>query len=285
MAFSEQLTNDIKTQTKKNAVLQRKLDRELDKESKRYRKWAAKDLKQGNDPITIIAEGDSWGRYVIGKALPFYISKLMGLEILNLSSPGDETRDMMAPKQRKRLVRELKRGPAPGKKYKFMFFSGGGNDLTGSDRFHKWLNPFKSSMSVNDVLNQTTIDAALLLVKLDYQELIGIRDKHSPKTHLLFHGYDFAIPTGKGVCGKGPWLRPGLEIRKVPEAMHADVVKAFLIQFNDMLKDLAQKHGKISVIQSQGTLAPNEWANELHPKNVGFKKIARKFVNEIKALS
>ena len=285
MDISKGLYSNIKSQARKNAVIQRRLEREIDKNCEQYHSWATKEVEKGNEPVTIIAEGDSWGRYIVGKALVFYIGKILGVNILNLSSPGDEAKDMMATKQRKRLIRELVKGPAPGRKYQFMFFSGGGNDLVGSDRFHKWLHPYQDGMTAEQVLNQQTVDAALLLLKLDYEELIRIRDSESPQTHLLFHSYDFAIPDGRGVCGKGPWLQPGLEMRGVPEYLRHDVVIAFLQRFDGMLNELATQYNNISVIDSQGTLAANEWANELHPKNGGFKKIAQKFVARINDLS
>jgi hypothetical protein len=45
---------------------------------------------------------------------------------------------------------------------------------------------------------------------------IALRDKLSPGTHLVFQGYDFAIPDGQRICGYGPWLKPTFDLHKFP---------------------------------------------------------------------
>jgi hypothetical protein len=40
---------------------------------------------------------------------------------------------------------------------------------------------------------------------------------------------------------------------------------------------IAKRHGNIIVFETQGTLKYSEWANEPHPRNVEFKKIAKLF--------
>ena len=37
------------------------------------------------------------------------------------------------------------------------------------------------------------------------------------------------------------------------------------------------------MVDTQGVLVPSDWANELHPKSEGFKKIAAKFASELQA--
>ncbi len=49
-----------------------------------------------------------------------------------------------------------------------------------------------------------------------YEDLIGLRDSLSPNTRLFFHGYDFAIPDGRGICHLGPWLKPTFDLRGFP---------------------------------------------------------------------
>jgi hypothetical protein len=198
-------------------------------------------------------------------------------EVLNLAWPGDEVRDMLSPKQRKRLVRELKRGPARRRKYDAFLFSGGGNDLLGDGRFRLWLNDYEAGMSVADVINQPALKNILDYLVERYEEIIAIRDENSPTTRLYIHSYDFAQPTGKPVCGRGPWLKPALDLRKVPTAMQADVVAHFLRQFDRRLKKLANRATNVELVSTQGTLTRDEWANEIHPTASGFRKIANRF--------
>lgn len=114
------------------------------------------------------------------------LEKLLNINIQNLASPGDEAREMLSPKQLTRLAKLLKRGPTKGWKYDCMLFSGGGNDLIGKDQFHKWLNPYKKGMTAMEVLNQTAIKGAFIVLEESYIELIEIRDANSPKTHGIY---------------------------------------------------------------------------------------------------
>lgn len=56
------------------------------------------------------------------------------------------------------------------------------------------------------------------------------------------------------------------------------ILAVFMDRFNDRLAALALDRPHVHYLDLRGTL-PEEglWANELHPTNVGFKLIARKF--------
>ena len=279
MDYSKRLKNDLKANRKRQIRIEARTDKEVQKFCAKYRQWVTKERKaRGKPPVTIIAEGDSWFRYPAGLGVVSQLENLLRVEILNLASHGDETGDMLSIKQKKRLIRELKSGPARRMKYDYLLFSGGGNDLVGIDRFHKWLHPYRKGMTAKQVINHKALDMAFSLIELNYNELIGIRDTHSPKTQLVFHSYDRSIPNGKGVCGLGPWLKPGLVERKVPtEVLRREVVEVFLGEFAKLLNKIAAKNKNITVVDTQGTLIDSEWHNELHPRNVGFRKIAKLF--------
>jgi hypothetical protein len=277
MDYSTRLKNDIKSQRRREIRLEARTNKQLDKFCDGYHSWIADERKAKRAPKTILAEGDSWFRYPAGLGVISQLENLLGIEILNLASPGDETGDMLSIRQKRRLIRELKHGPARRMKYDYLLFSGGGNDLVGIDRFHKWLNPYVKGMTASQVINPKALKVAFGMLELNYNELIELRDKHSPATKLVFHSYDLAIPDGRGVCGKGPWMKPGLVERKVPAKLRREVVAVFLKEFDNLLRKIAVKHKGIIVIKTQGTLIDSEWANELHPRNKGFKKIAKLF--------
>ena len=281
MELSQATKTAVKEKIKKEVTAEIKLEREMEKSCEKYHQWYKSSLARGEKPLSIIAEGDSWYRYIVGKGVIHYLENLLRLNILNLAYPGDEVKDMLTLKQKKRLIKELKKGPAPRRKYDYFLFSGGGNDLVGADRFHKCLHDYETGMTAEEVLNRDTLVIAFDNLRLGYEELISIRDENSPNTKLICHAYDFAIPDGRRVCGRGPWLKPGLDFRKVPKILRRDVVKLFLVEFEKLLKKIARSHDNITVVNTQGTLEDNEWANELHPTNPGFKKIAQVFVPEI----
>ena len=166
-------------------------------------------------------------RYPLGRAVISQLEALLRVEILNLAAHGDETGDMLSIKQKERLINELRRGPAKGVKFDALLFSGGGNDLVGKDRFHKWLHPYRKGMSTDKLINTKALNTVFAMITLNFEELISIRDQYSPKTKILLNAYDFATPDGRKACWLGPWMRPGLKIRKIPKSLRAKVVKYF----------------------------------------------------------
>lgn len=283
MEYSKNLQTLIKNQVTAQAKLNSRIEKEIDKRCEVYRKWYSQQLKLKKRPIAIIAEGDSWMQYLAGTDVVHELSYLLNTEILNLAWPGHEIREIIMPQQIKKLTKELKKGPAIRKKYDYFLFSGGGNDLVGKEIFYLWLHPYKKGMQAKDVINKQILKTKFNAIKYGYEEIIKIRDKYSPKTHMLLNAYDFAIPNGSKLgCWYGPWLKPGLETKKIPLRMRKEVVKLFLMEFNKLLKRIARKHKLVTVVKTQGTITNDRhWVNELHPGKRGFTAIARKFQEAI----
>ena len=282
----QSLLRATKANIRSNLAYERRVDRDIEMRIETYRghiRAVFAQAARGERPRCILAEGDSWFRYVVGKSALFYVDARPRNEVLNLASPGDEVRDMMTPKQIKRLKRELKRGPSRNRKYDAFLFSGGGNDLLGQGRFRIWLKDYRNGMSAKDVINKSALNVIIRYLEDRYEEIIGFRNDLSPKTKMYLHSYDFAQPNGKGVCGTGPWLQPGLIERSVPAAIRADVVAEFLKVFARMLKRIQRNNQGVTVVDTQGTLRPDEWANEIHPKNSGFKKIGTKIAIQVES--
>jgi hypothetical protein len=148
-----------------------------------------------------------------------------------------------------------------------------------------WIGDYDPAIPPAGHILQARFDAALALVRAGYEDLIALRDQLSPTTHLVFQGYDFAIPDGRGICGFGPWLKPTFDLRKFPTlAARQAVVKAMLQQFAAMLTSLVGPN--VTFINGQGALAPqtSSWHNELHPAKAGFEKFADLFQQELKVL-
>jgi hypothetical protein len=162
---------------------------------------------------------------------------------------------------------------------------GGGNDIVG-DPMTLWVRDHAAGKSAAQLLHGERFDTALALVRAGYEDLIALRDRVSPSTHLRFHTCDFAIPNGRGICGKGPWLRPTFVARGYPDTeIRFQVVQEMLRRFATMLKSLAQP-GSITGIDGQGLLPPGtgSWHNELHPSKRGFLAFADRFRDELRRL-
>jgi hypothetical protein len=150
-----------------------------------------------------------------------------------------------------------------------------------------WIRDWRSGQPATALLHQPRFDTALALVRAGYEDLIALRDELSPATRLVFHGYDFAIPDGRGICNKGPWMKPAFDLHRFPDLASAfGVVKVMLRQFAAMLDDLAAGHPFVTVVKTQGKLAenPGAWHNELHPQKAGFNTFAGMFYDTLKGL-
>lgn len=244
-------------------------------------------LRAGGAPLQIFAEGDSWFDYPI----PFHgdviarLEDLVGVPILNLAKAGDEVRYMLGTEERRILTEQFTAGCPAGGPWDAMLFSGGGNDIVGNP-LALWLREFDPSRPPGEQIDQPRFDAALTLVRAGYEDLIRLRDDLSPDTHLFFHAYDFAIPDGRGVCSHGPWLKPSLDLRGVPDLPAGTaIVKELLLQFARMLEELTLAHPrKVSFVNTQNTLpaVKGSWHNELHPSKRGFKDVAQVFHRSLK---
>jgi hypothetical protein len=239
-------------------------------------------------PLRVFAEGDSWFDYpaIFGGGLVPRLEDSLGVPILNLAKAGDESRYMLGVEQRQLIARYLREGCPDGTPWELMLFSGGGNDIV-SNPLALWLRDFNANVPAQQLLHGPRYTSVLALVRAAYEDLIELRDLFSPQTHLAFHGYDFAIPDGRGICHLGPWLKPAFDLHGFPADLVASslVVREMLEQFAAMLKAL-QSHPRVTFIDAQGTLAPlpSSWHNEMHPSKVGFNQIADVFHLQIKAL-
>jgi hypothetical protein len=239
-------------------------------------------------PLQILAEGDSWFDYPVplfgGGVIP-RLERLLGVPILNLAKAGDEVRFMLGVEERKILSHQLQQGNPAGGPWDVLLFSGGGNDIV-DNPMALWIRDFDPQLPAAAHLIQPRFDAALALVRAGYEDAIAFRDRFSPKTHLVFHTYDFAIPDGRGICFQGPWLRPAFDSHGFPKTgtVARDVVRTMLTQFAAMLAGLETDN--VTVINGQGTLSPvpASWHNELHPSSTGFDKFAKLFRTKLKAL-
>jgi hypothetical protein len=246
----------------------------------------------GDEPIPLImvADGDSWYDYPLPPIVcTDVIDSLASMgkltpRILKLAHYGDATTALLGVTKRDRLTTALS-DPANGP-VDAILFSGGGNDLVG-DQFRFWINNAGDVDSlVANAVNDALLDDIFGVVEGAYVDLIGIRDALAKDAVLLFHAYDFAIPTGIGACPfVGPWLLPSLKDRGwTDEGTGAAIVKDILSRFRARLEGICAAHKNVFLVPTQGTLQPGQWANELHPTQDGFHAIAQKFLATLRSV-
>jgi hypothetical protein len=245
--------------------------------------------KISNRPLVMLAQGDSWFDYPLtGNGLPLtdtdVIAQLrrigdMPPTILNLAHYGEAaTTEMSLPKQ-ERMISVLS-DPSNwlNGKPDAILISAGGNDIAG-EQFCIFLD-FNDGHSTG--LNQPRFDKALGMVEACYLDLFALRDRIAPGVPIFGHCYDFPIPNGAHPACAGPWLKPSLDFCNWSVAQGTTIARAALSAFHDMLKRLeSSPYNRFHVIETQGVLAPSDWANELHPDPAGFQKIAQKFADAL----
>lgn len=248
------------------------------------RRVAAKALaaRVGGDPLNIFAEGDSWFDYPLSRDTIGWIQRggpPFPL-ILNMAHYGDVATQMLGVAQRKRIIDNLT-DPSNGT-FDALLFSAGGNDIAG-DQFCLWLRQFVEGNDPAHGIDQQRLADIVGVVAAAYADLIQIRNAVAPDCVIFVHGYDFAQPNGQGVCGLGPWLKPSLDLRGWTDpTMAAAIVKQVLLSLDRLLVQIEQQNRNVVYIRTQGTLSPSDWANELHPTEAGFGKIADVFLKALR---
>ncbi len=57
-----------------------------------------------------------------------------------------------------------------------------------------------------------------------------------------------------------------------------------MTDFNDMLKDFATTDPRLHYIDLRSLISDSDWANELHLKNSGYRRVAEEFDRVIRPL-
>ena len=118
------------------------------------------------------------------------------------------------------------------------------------------------------------------------------------KMPIFTHSYDYPWPDGRPVIAflwwkVGPWFDKTFNAKNYPNISAAtlktrhDIVVKFIDSVSSMLAGLASDPnytGRVFHVDLRGTLqSESDWANELHPRNPGFSKLADKIDTALQA--
>lgn len=251
----------------------------LDLDQKRMLlKFFVPSLRDHPDWPVIISEGDSWFSFPIHLNIVDFLDRMANrrISLLRLEKSGDRALRIIGGKQKIKLARYLGRYPVDA-----LLFSGGGNDVVGQDLL-PLLNQREPGMSWEDCINDTTAGARIELLRSVYLDLIHLRDENRPECRIYLHGYDYAIPSGRGArmwgIKVGPWMRPNLERKGIDDPADQEKIVRWLVdRFNEMIAEVAAGAQNIVFVRTRNTLSEDEWNDELHPTRAGFEKLAEKF--------
>lgn len=233
---------------------------------------------------SILAIGDSWFWYPFpgGSLLNMLGPLTAGREhvLFALGDNGAEVSEYVEGKYAKN-VRTALRQLGPG--LSAVFVSGGGNDFAGFNDLRPLLNADCSAETTAEGCYRSggaagTLDWLMAKTRASYEELLRRVFAAVPVEAVVFlHTYDYAPPSGRGVFGKDrAWLKPALDNAAVPAGLQSPCMRYLIDRFTiDVLEPVAaQAPDRIVVVDSRETLDFADWANELHPKPRGFRRIA-----------
>lgn len=232
---------------------------------------------------SILAIGDSWFWYPLpGGSLVTQLGRLVAKKdhyVLALGNNGAEAYDYVFGKYSKSVKTALR---LHGSALSCVFISGGGNDSAGFNDLRPLLNDDCSSAKKPEDCfkagdDERTLNWLMRKTSDSYRALIGqILSSTSTQAKIVMHNYDYALPSGKGVYGKtGSWLQPALADAKVPFDLRQRCIKHLINRLTLELQELTKiDNQRIFLVDSTSALEEGDWANELHPKPSGFKKIA-----------
>lgn len=233
---------------------------------------------QRNDPGAplILCFGDSWVQYpfhrdgnLANRFLDF--GKFQAMDIVALGENGMEIGEP-GKSNLHTLTTFLK---FESKMVDMIIVSGGGNDFAGADD----LLPLLKVGNANDVSSwfKPQETAALFArVTRGFERVIQLRDIFCPQVPIVSHCYDYAPPTGRGLLGFSPWIRPAMDQVGMPRPMQTEAVRYIIDHLAAIQLTLADKPG-YHFVDTRNCLEEDDWDNELHPTRAGFNKIAARF--------
>jgi hypothetical protein len=277
---------------------------EANEEVRAYREWlneqfvapkAFPPVKGKRKQVTIVAEGDSWFNYIIGKDTVWWLKNEFGHDVHEVAYPGATLNHMAyGPDTREFGDRDVSNMTQLGEtlftieenRPRIVMLSGGGNDIAGPE----FIQLLKHANAPESGANQKVIDGLLDSFDEAYNVMLTAieakLDELNINADIIMHGYDLPFPNGKGVglgpiTFVGPWFNESFSTRGYPESqlvMRRTILSVFMNQFNDRLDAISKGRPRVRYLDLRDTLPDEDlWANELHPKNLGFKRIARKF--------
>lgn len=209
--------------------------------------------------LRVVAEGDSWFQY------PFLLDDVIDQlfdrwAIYCTSAAGDLLSDMARQDEIAAAVR--------AQKPDLLLLSGGGNDLLGGGSLQRHLKPFQNGRSAEEHIApsfEQLLDSMLAI----YARLID-KALVAGAPRVICHCYDHAIPA------QGRWLgRPMEALGIVDPGLQREIVRIMIDRFQARLVKMAADFpGRVTVVDTRGSVPRGQWHDELHPTNRGFAVVA-----------
>lgn len=177
--------------------------------------------------------------------------------------------------------------PAYAEAFSEFYISGAGNDAV--DVGLALRDDCSGARDAPSCIDDARMDELLGALLQTLRSLVAAIRAGTPNTVLprpiFIHGYDYPVPDGRGfgfgLIRSGPWLAPAMDAARVPGdmALRTAIAQILIDRLNDdVFAPLHDPAAHVIHIDSRGILHraggyTDEWANEMHPTNLGFAKI------------
>ncbi|WP_085032756.1 hypothetical protein [Ensifer aridi] len=250
-------------------------------------------VKTSKLPV-VVSEGDSWFQF------PFLLKDVVdqlskSYLISSLDAAGDTARNMVygAAEYMPELVR-LK-----SKQVRAFLFSAAGNDVIGEDELgnpvlKSLLKTYSAGRSAAWHIDQGKLATVLKFLEEAYRDVIALirRDRDFAELPIVIHGYDYAIPGGFDGDIRNPswakqdkWLGSAMKAKKILDTeLQREIIRILIDALYDTLLKIAGDSNAtyVYVADVRGTLSVGDWADEIHPTDKGFEKVANIFEKTLK---
>ena len=234
----------------------------------------------------IVSEGDSWFQFplilqdVIDQLFRFNpldpLDGLDGYAVFSLGAAGDLLRDIVNEDEITQAIE--------AEKPEVFLISGGGNDLVADGNLANFLNQFDSEKerTPEDYIIEE-FDVFLREIIQLYRDIFIRLLSRFPNLKIIFHGYDYAIPNNGNSLGKP------METRDITDPdLQKDIIRVIIDRLNEaqisLIEDV-QFAGLVHHVDYRGVVGDNNWFDELHPNDKGFKAVGNIFDKKIKDIT
>jgi hypothetical protein len=249
--------------------------------------WDESELDREAVFPTVLAVGDSWFWYPRNNlAIPLHriLNRAQNHVMLVRGHSGAEAIDYQEGPIRAQVERDLDKPKGYGRTISAVFLSGGGNDFAGRDDLPQiLLDDCSRAASAEACLRRGQPRRLFNTVRDALLSVVDLVQRKIPGTPVFVHGYDYAVPTGKGFLGLGQWLKFPMDQANVKDALQQSLVNLLIDGFRSALEEAQAQAPTLQLVDERGTLKPEDWANELHPTPSGFNRVAKRWTPALRA--
>ena len=248
----------------------------------RERRYLQYRLKVNNPFFTgqkIVSEGDSWFQFpfiladVIDQLFkPF--DDLDSYAVYSLGAAGDLLENIINTDEITQAIET--------ENPEVFLISGGGNDLVADGNLATLLHPFENDRQAADYPNEAFEQFLQDIIQLYRGLFLRLLSRFS-NLKIICHGYDYPIPNNGVSLGI-----PMANINITDKELQKDILKVIMDRFNDAQINLIQNvefGGRVFHVDCRGVVGDDNWADELHPNNTGFKAVGKLFDRKIQDIT